>query len=256
MATLRSILSAACLCAVTSFGAAGAHAVVVDDFESYNLGDDASTANPARFTDVGGNPVGNIATGIATANVASSQVLEHDSDGSAQHTRVNSAAPLTGDVTLSFDFLVTSAVASHNIYVRDAAGGLEGVLIRFLAGDATRYFVQVRGTSGYAVVYEAFANYGDWIRGTVNLHLDAGTPSNSSFDISFHDLTTGSALAPHVNTGSSLTLSSLGQIDQMQLETPGEGRVQYDNFTAPLVPEPASMALLTLGAVAMVARRR
>ena len=244
-----STMWVACCLAPLVVSAAPAWAVITDDLESYTPGDPADTANPTAFSPIAANPVGSIAAGLATANVASSNVLEHNS-GSGVFTRVNSA-DLSGEVTVSFDFVVTAG--EHNLWVRDASNGLEGVLIRFLAGDATRYFVQVQGSTGSSPqAYEDLVDYGDWVRATINLHLDAN-PALSSFDVAFHNLTEDAALLPHAGTGSASTFQGLSLINQIQIESAGGGQVQFDNF---VVPEPASIALCGLGLVAIGARRR
>lgn len=236
-----------------ALAAAPAHAVVTDDFESYSVGDAADVANPAVYAELGSETIGAIANGVATANVADSQVLEHLNVRT--FTNANSA-DLTGEVSVTFDFLVGSG--SHNVWLRDATNGQEGVLIRAIeagAGAPGQYFLQVQGSTGSSPpIYEDLVNYGEWIHAIIDLHIDAGDPSQSAFDIDFFNLTANAALTPHAGAGSGLMFHNPALINQMRIETPAAGgQLQIDNI---VVPEPASAALLALGAGALLVRRR
>ncbi|HEX7010084.1 MAG TPA: PEP-CTERM sorting domain-containing protein [Phycisphaeraceae bacterium] len=234
-----------------------AHAVVQDDFESYNIGDTANVAHPGVYTSLNAStPIGSIANGVSTANVASSQVLEHNSAGS-MCTRVN-GSDLVGDATVSFDFLVVSG--THNIWFRDETNRREAILIRCIEIGASapgRYYLQVQGDSGSnPPAFLDVVNYGEWIRATVNLHIDANNPDQSSFEIGFLNLTTNSPLSPDVGDGSSGMFmgTPISLVNQLQLESPSTGRIQLDNIT---VPEPSSLALIPLwvGGVMWMRRR-
>lgn len=247
---LASVAAAACMAVLV----APARAVVTDDFESYTVGDAADVANPAFYSASGG-PLGSIGVGTATANVPSSQVLVHNPSGSSMTTLV-SGPDVAGDITVEYDFMLDS-VGSHNVWFRDADNGADGILIRTIAGDATRYFLQVQGNTGSnPPAYEALINYGEWIRATVNLHIDAN-PALNTFDVTFFNLTQNVLTNPHAG-GNGLTSGmfpsgTMLNLNQIRIEAPNTGVMQYDNF---VIPEPASMALLALGAAATAGRRR
>lgn len=239
-----------CLCGSL---AAPAAAVVTDDLESYTVGSSASDANPGRYTDVGGYPVGTISNGTATANVASSKVIRQENTDTSdlEFTRVNADAPLTGAFTLSFDFLV--GAGSNNVYFRDTGSSSDALLIQLAeagAGAPTQYFIQSRGQAG-SIFYTPLVEYGHWIRLTAKFDMDAGNPSNSTVELSAVDLTTGASLG----SGSDELLSAVSQLDQLQFEsnTAGGGTLELDNF---VVPEPASLGIVGLGATLVLARRR
>lgn len=226
-----------CVAVSMAMAAPATAAVVVQDFESFTVGDLADTADPVNFGRLNpGYPIGSIGNGIPTANVPSSQVLEHNSAGLM--ATLASIADQTGDATVTFDFMVDSG--THNTWFRDGSLGTDAVLIRMIeagAGAPGQYFLQVQGQFGSnPPAFEALVNYGDWFRATVNLYdIDPQNPTVGHFDVAFNNLTTGAAVVPHAGDGTSATwwtgAVSVSAINVLQFESPGNGLAQFDNIT-------------------------
>lgn len=226
--------------------AAPAGAVVTDNFESYTVGDTAPDANGTNYAAYGAGILvpGVIANGAVTANVAGSQVLEQAYTDTPIGTRVNGPAQ-SGTFDFSVDFYTTAS--GSNIYLQDVGVGDFG-LIRILAGNASLFYLSGYGGAGANATYtEMLLPYGNWYR--LNITATANGSSNS-YSYTVDNLTTNTT-----GVGTSAVLNALSstatEVDRLQLETPS-GNVQFDNFV--VVPEPASLALLGLGGVLVVAR--
>jgi hypothetical protein len=220
-------------------------ALVVQDFESFTVGDLADVADPVNFGRLNpGYPIGSIGNGVPTANVPSSQVLEHNSAGIM--ATLASIADQIGDKTVTFDFMVDSG--THNVWFRDAGLGTDAILMRFISepGLPGQFFIQVQGETGSnPPVFESLVNHGDWFRATVNLFdIDPNNLTQGHFSVAFENLTTGAAIVPHAGTGTSTSWWTgavpVSSLNLLQFESPGNGLAQFDNITfegpAPALP--------------------
>lgn len=249
---INATLSAICMASPLAFAPAAAFAVVIDDFESYTAGQVADVADPGRFTDFAGFDVGSIAAGTATANVASSQVLEHSTAG-FMVTDVN-GPDITGVDTITFD--VQASTGDHSVFIQDATNSLDGVFINlqtsFGAGDGLR--IQAFGTG---TAHDSFTvgAQNDWVRITVGIDVDEADPTQSSFTFAAYNLTQDAAIITAGGLpGSALMFQDVPLVNRVRVQTSSGGGLQLDNLT--VVPEPASLALTGLGLLAMAAGRR
>ncbi len=247
----NTTMSAICITGLLALAATPGLAAVSDDFESYTVGQTADVAN-ANYTASVFPAVGSIANGAGTTNVTASQVLEHLTASDAMGTRLN-GSDITGEETISFDF--RASTGDHYVSIRDSTNGLDGVIIgltnSFSAGGLR---IQVNGA--FDTWLAGISD--DWIRATIDLHIDSGNPSASSFDVEIYNLTQDVVITTLGSyTNSALTSNAVPLINQVQIDTiAGGGGLQLDNFTIASIPEPCSLALLGLGGMATLVRRR
>lgn len=212
--------------------AGNAVAVVDESFEAYTSGTSANVAAPSRFSPVDALPIGVIVNGVSTANVPTSKVLQQFTATGTAATRI-AGADLVGDVEISLDFLV--AGGTHNIWLRDSTLNIDAVLIRLIdagSGAPGKFYLQVQGNTGSSPpVFEALVDQGDWVRGTITLHIDAN-PALSSFSVSFVNLTDDTAINPQTGNGVSGGMfagNPVAKVNQAQAESTG-GVLQIDNI--------------------------
>ncbi len=224
--------------------------VVAEDFERFPAGVAASLAEPSQFSQTETHSSGSFAQGTATANVASSIVLQHRNQSGTMSTQIT-GYNIIGDRQLQFDFLVASG--THNLFLRDRNGSKDAVLIKFLeagTGAPGQYFIQVQGETGSSpAVFESLVNYGEWIRGTIQVRgINPQNPKQGSFSVSFENLTSGASIGSGTShgwyTGSGGTVA---QINQFQFESPVAGELQVDNIL--IHPESVNIAKAAFGAI-------
>lgn len=158
--------------------------------------------------------------GPSNANAFIEYIVGFSADG-VKHVGVNSTHDIWQDLSVTFqaNTLYTLDVAVGNRAGQSGAGNLS----TYSLFDAT-------GASWATANYDAFANVG------------AGT---------FAD-------APSLTFDTSLNPGAVGQTIRIQLEGEGPGRSHFDNIRldAAPIPEPSGFALLGLGGLLLMRRRR
>jgi hypothetical protein len=219
-----------------------AHAALSIDFDSYTPGD---INGQGPWVDFGGTLPANVTTAQAFSG---SQSLELQSDGAGYGSDVyienlNGAPVTSGQWNLSFQtYLPTGYDGSLALYHSQGA---------MPSGFAEGAFMVLRGDSGFIDNAGSSASlvYNQWAEIELAIDLDNDTLAISYNGTQFHTGAWDTAL-----TGT----PSIGGIDWWQ---DGAGSVSgisayIDDVSLTQVPEPSSAALLGLGGLALMFRRR
>ena len=228
--------------------------LVTDDFNSYTVGSGLSGQNGGTgFTGAwsGAN------TTITTNGFAGSNAATGAGSSTTFRTLPSSVTSIfssgSGSIWASFDFSsITSnqQFAGLNFY----QGGTERILIgkNSWGGPEDDSNWRLASNSGLGVVSDV--SFTTIKTGVVRFNLASGSGGSA-------DLWIGSTVGPVDTTGTptlSLAGLTLGGIDRIYLR--GSTTFTVDNFkmsSSPFaVPEPSSLALFGLGAIALIRRRR
>ncbi len=222
--------------------AGSAHAAVSIDFESYTVGD---INGQGPWVDFGGSLLTNVSTAQAFSGTKS---LELQSDGTNYGSDVYivnlDGAPITsGKWSLSFQTFLPTGFDSHvALYQSQGAMPATFELGAFPVIQGNNGVI-VNGASSTPLVFNA------WTKFEMTIDLDADTLEISYGGTSFHSgvWDTDAPGAP-----------SIGGLNWWQAgPNPSAGISAYiDDISLTQVPEPSSAALLGLGGLALMFRRR
>lgn len=219
-----------------------AHAAVVIDFDSYSVGD-INLQGP--WVDFGGSLTSDVSTTVAFSGT---QSLELKSDAAGYGSDVyivdlNGAPVTSGQWNLSFQTYLPTGFDSH-LALYQSQGAMPA---DFFVGA----FPVLQGDNG-VIVIEASSTplvFGAWAKVEMLIDLDADTLAISYDGTPFH-----SGAWDTDATGT----PSIGGLDWWAAgPNPSSGVSAYiDDLSLTQVPEPATMGLLSLGALLALKRRR
>lgn len=224
------------------------HATFVDDFESYNKNDVLATVASDTYMYL--SNAGYIKQINTTLNAT--KALTHGAAATGSYiTRLKDGAmtPLAGEVVMTLDFLPLADGGKHVVYLAGSESTMasEDVYVAFIEDGS----IQVGGggnttlttlTNGYSA--------SNWYRITFTATIDAANGSNSATDVEIYNLSTSSVVGGVTDFDFDGTPTSIAS---MQIQSKIKA-ARFDNLA--IVPEPATMALLTLGGSVVLLRRK
>lgn len=215
--------------------------IVDENFNSYTVG-----SNIADQTDwsMSANGLGTIAewpdNDLVMGNYLLTRPDPETSTTTAQATRTFTSQ--TGHIQISTD--VFMAVHTGQFSVRNGNNAVGQIQFRLSPRE-----IRVYDDDGFTAIATTFG-YNRWYRISMDLYLDADTPSNGSYDVSVHNLTDDEHMGSI--TGVSL-VNNFGAVDNMAFISTFSNIAEHgwDNVTVTVIPEPSTQTML-LGLASLV----